>query len=104
MTARPVAHFVVTHPLGMHARVCSRWIKILQRLCPIDLEYAEEWAWIVYKDSTIPADSLFRLLETRIPYGAEFDLLLDERCVFESSVEEQLAFVISQAAFEPQNS
>lgn len=101
MTARLVAHFSVTHPLGMHARVCSKWIKALQKLRPADLDYAEEWAWIVYKDSTIPADSLFKLLEVRIPCGAEFDLMLDERCAFGPVLEDELAYIISQAAFEP---
>ncbi|MDR0631244.1 MAG: HPr family phosphocarrier protein [Holosporales bacterium] len=97
---KKVAHFTVTHPLGMHARVCSRWIKALQKLRPANVAYSSEWAWINYEGTTIPADSLFKLLETRISCGAEFDLVLDETCLYDVEVGKELAYVISQQAFE----
>lgn len=96
-----VSHFVVTHPLGMHARVCSKWIKTLQKIRPEGLEYSEEWAWIIYNDEKIPADSLFKLLETRIPCSAEFDLLMQEEdCKYDATVGEELSNIISQEAFD----
>lgn len=98
---RRVAHFVVTHPLGMHARVCSRWIKVIQKMRPSDLDYSQEWAWIEYQGEKISADSLFKLLETRVPCGAEFDLVLDEKCTYNMQISEELSYIISQQAFEP---
>jgi phosphotransferase system HPr-like phosphotransfer protein len=97
---KKVAHFVVTHPLGMHARVCSRWIKTLQKLRPANITYSTEWAWIEYEGVVIPADSLFKLLETRISCGSEFDLVLDESCLYDVQVGKELAYVVSQQAFE----
>lgn len=84
----------------MHARVCSRWIKTLQKLRSGNVAYAQEWAWIEYEGMVIPADSLFKLLETRIHCGAEFDLVLDDSCLYDVQVGNELAYVISQKAFE----
>lgn len=100
MAGRKVAHFAVTHPLGMHARVCSKWIKVLSRIRPSELEFNQEWIWIRYKDEAIAADSLFRLLETRIPCGAEFDLILDDPWPYDPQLSDELANIISLAAFE----
>ncbi|GHS91502.1 hypothetical protein AGMMS49949_02010 [Alphaproteobacteria bacterium] len=100
MVTKKVDHFLVSHPLGMHARVCSRWIKKIQTLRLADWDCLEEWVWIAYQDGPIPADSLFKLLETRIPCGAEFDLLMDELCSYNKDVGKELAFIISQDAFE----
>lgn len=87
-------HFVVTHPLGMHARVCSKWIKILQKIRPESLNYAEEWAWIEYNNETIPADSLFKLLEMRIPCHAEFDLVVNSN-IWTNEIQEELELIVS---------
>ncbi|MDR1597528.1 MAG: HPr family phosphocarrier protein [Holosporales bacterium] len=95
-----VSHFVVTHPLGMHARVCSKWIKFIQKLRSIDMSDVQEWAWLEYEGRSIPADSLFKLLEARIPCGAEFDLVLDDSCLYDVQVGKELAHVISLEAFE----
>ncbi|MDR2464257.1 MAG: HPr family phosphocarrier protein [Holosporales bacterium] len=98
--ATTVDHFTVTHPLGMHARVCARWIKIIQKIRPANLPQQDEWAWIAYKGSKISAESLFKLLEARIPYGAKFDLVLDENCLYDAQVKADLAFVISVQSFD----
>jgi phosphotransferase system HPr-like phosphotransfer protein len=95
-----IEHFTVTHPLGMHARVCSRWIKIIQKIKPTATSLQNEWAWIEYKGNKISAESLFKLLEARIPCGAEFDLVLDKNCLYDAQVGKDLAFVISIQSFD----
>jgi phosphotransferase system HPr-like phosphotransfer protein len=100
MLARVVDHFVVTHSLGMHARVCSRWIKKIQALSPNKEGDSSEWIWIRFNNQEIPADSLFRLLESRIRCGTQFDLILDQRYAYDENIGRELAFIISQDAFE----
>ena len=100
MTEKCVAHFQVTHPLGMHARVCSRWIKTLIRIRPMSADVAHQWAWLGFSERRVVADSLFQLLETRIPCGAEFDLILEESVPFDADVEQELREIISLEAFE----
>jgi hypothetical protein len=85
----------------MHARVCSKWIKAIQKIRSSEISYSQEWALIEYGEVIIPADSLFKLLETRIPCGAEFDLVLDDSCLYDVQVGKELAHVISLQAFEP---
>lgn len=101
MTERCVAHFQVTHPLGMHARVCSRWIKTLLRVRPLSEESPHQWAWLEFPERRVVADSLFQLLESRIPCGAEFNLLLEESVPFDASLEQELREIISLSAFNP---
>lgn len=95
MTKKIIRHFVVRHPLGMHARVCSKWIRTLQQARPEATGYAQEWAWILYNGKATPADSLFKLLELRLPCGAEFDLEVDELCAWTRQVQTSLEQVIA---------
>lgn len=66
---KKVSHFSVTHPLGMHARVCSKWVRTLSKMRPRGLEFAQEWAWIEYRGEQIVADSLFNCLRLGFPVG-----------------------------------
>lgn len=84
----------------MHARVCSRWIKVLARLRPSGLDFAQEWAWIEYQGRRVAADSLFQLLEARIPCGAQFSLYVEDSVPFNAAIEQELDNIISLAAFE----
>jgi phosphotransferase system HPr-like phosphotransfer protein len=103
-------HFVVTHPLGMHARVCSRWVKLMQQVSQQNscrerreaavYEDALSPASIRYTGEDIPADSLFKLLEARIPCGAQFDLLIRKGVEISADVLEKLAFIISKQSFD----
>lgn len=87
-------HFAVAHPLGMHARVCSKWVQTLQTARPA-ASGSEEWIWLVYKGIKIPADSLFKLLELRIPLGAEFDLIVDADSQWSDAIEQELETIIA---------
>jgi phosphotransferase system HPr-like phosphotransfer protein len=91
---RTAAHFVVMNQLGMHARVCSKWVRIMQSA--FSESWSEQSAWIIYEREKIPACSLFKLLEARIPCGAEFDLLIDENVTYDESILSELASVISK--------
>lgn len=97
---KKVSRFSVTHPLGMHARVCSKWVRTLFKMRPRGLEFAQEWAWIEYRGEQIVADSLFQLLEARIPCGAEFDLFLDHTLTYDEGLHVELESIISSSAFE----
>jgi phosphotransferase system HPr-like phosphotransfer protein len=90
---KKIAHFTITNPLGMHARVCSRWVKIMQKFNM--LEYGEESILILYNNEKISATSLFKLLEARIPCSAEFDLLIKEEIEYSNNLFEELAAVIT---------
>jgi hypothetical protein len=69
-------------------------------MTPKDIVHGEEWIWIEYGGRRIPANSLFKLLETRIPCGAEFDLLIDENCEYNPKISSDLSYIISKQAFE----
>jgi phosphotransferase system HPr-like phosphotransfer protein len=94
MLPKIIAHFVVTNPLGMHARVCSKWIKTIQKIEPSAGD--EPAIWILYNNEKIPAGSLFKLLETRIPCGAEFDLLTKVDIDCDKLVLEELNTILSK--------
>jgi phosphotransferase system HPr-like phosphotransfer protein len=95
-------HFTVTHPLGMHARVCSRWVKLIQQISGLEDVMRGETSCPVlirYNGEEIPANSLFKLLEARIPCGAEFDLIIQSGVEISADTQEKLDFVISKQSF-----
>lgn len=96
---KQVVHFKVTHPLGMHARVCSRWVKTIQQL-EMSLSSEKGWLHIDYKGEKIPANSLFKLLETRIPCGAEFDLFLFGQYNRAEEILGKLHLIVSDSLFQ----
>ena len=92
-----IIKFTVTHPLGMHARVCSKWVKIINKLNMSN----DDSILIKYKNKKIPANSLFALLEERIPQNAEIDLLINKNFsgLIDNSTLEELRFIISKESF-----
>jgi phosphotransferase system HPr-like phosphotransfer protein len=65
-----------------------------------DSAKATGWASICYNGEDIPANSLFKLLEARIPCGAEFDLCIRGDGEISTDALEKLAFSISNQSFD----